>query len=141
MAEEAQPLLPSDEQHHDARPDAPSFTRSASRWQITSPRRIVMLVTLIKFSTVASGMMLLVPLYRLIEDMLCHVHYDDPSGDIIDEMKCKVQEVQSRLAFMLGWFGLLSNIICNFFKSPRASTSRLTILSTRCRLSLRHPLR
>lgn len=114
MAEETQPLLPSEEQHQDARLETPSLARSASRWQITSPHKIVMLVTLIKFSTVASGMMLLVPLYRLIEDMLCHVHYNDPSGDIIDEMKCKVQEVQSRLAFMLGWFGLLSNVICMF---------------------------
>lgn len=64
-----------------------------------------------KFAIVTSGLMMMMPLYRLIEDAICHVHYEDDSADLIEEMKCKVDEVQTPLAFMLGWFGLLHAVM------------------------------
>ncbi|KAM0434144.1 hypothetical protein ACHAPT_004089 [Fusarium lateritium] len=82
-----------------------------SRWGIHSPRRIVILVALIKFSVVLSGMLLFLPFARLLEDMLCHVHYQDTSSEIIDEMKCKVDEVQSSLGYFHGWNSLLASIV------------------------------
>ncbi|GAO16874.1 hypothetical protein UVI_02011950 [Ustilaginoidea virens] len=51
---------------------------------------IVFLAAVMMFGITSSGMMLLVPIYRLIEDALCHVHYKDDSPGLMDEMKCKV---------------------------------------------------
>ena len=96
------------------RADAPISSRpriKAARWQAKSPGTIVMLLALIKFNIVCTGMMMLIPVYRLIEDALCHVYLEDDSLDLIEEMKCKVDPVQSRLAFLLGWIGLLNSVI------------------------------
>ncbi|KAF4962800.1 hypothetical protein FSARC_9138 [Fusarium sarcochroum] len=82
-----------------------------SRWGIHSPKRIVILVAVIKFSVVLSGMLLLLPTARLIEDMFCHIHYNDTSSEIIDEMKCKVDEVQSSLGYLYGWNGLVTSLV------------------------------
>ncbi|KAM5342366.1 hypothetical protein ACJ41O_013332 [Fusarium nematophilum] len=82
-----------------------------SPWGVHSPRRIVILVAVLKFCVVLSGMLLLLPTARLIEDLVCHVHYQDASAEIIDEMKCKVDEVQSRLGYLYGWSGLCSSVI------------------------------
>lgn len=94
--------------HSHAEP-APNYR--FSRWGIHSPRRIVVLVALIKFSVVLSGMLLFLPFARILEDMMCHVHYQDTSLDMIDEMKCKVDEVQARLGYFYGWNSLLSSIV------------------------------
>lgn len=87
----------------------------ARRWQVQSPKGIVTIVAFIIFSIVTSGMMLLLPIYRLIEDAFCHAYYKDDSLDLIEEKKCKVDGVQSRLVYLMGWLGLLNSIIC---KSP-----------------------
>ncbi|KAI5461453.1 major facilitator superfamily domain-containing protein [Mariannaea sp. PMI_226] len=81
------------------------------RWGVNSPRRIVLLVATIKFLVVMSGMLLLVPYARLIEDAFCHVYYEDESSDIIEEMKCKTDEIQSRMGYLFGWAGLCSSVI------------------------------
>lgn len=90
---------------------AASRLRGLGRWQAHSPKQIVLLISTIKFFIVLSGTCLLIPLYRIIEDMLCHVHFQDDSDDIIDEMKCKTDEVQASLAYMTGWFGLLGAVV------------------------------
>ncbi|RGP73028.1 mfs transporter [Fusarium sporotrichioides] len=82
-----------------------------SRWGVHAPKRIVILVSFIKFAVVFSGMLLMLPTARLIEDMFCHIHYNDTSTDIIDEMKCKVDEVQSQLGYLYGWNGLVTSVI------------------------------
>ncbi|KAF4466490.1 mfs transporter [Fusarium albosuccineum] len=82
-----------------------------SRWGVHSPRRIIILVAVIKFTVVMSGMLLLLPSARLLEDLFCHLHYKDDSSDIIDEMKCKVDEVQANLGYLAGWNGLCNSII------------------------------
>lgn len=108
-AEEDAPLLPTDEQPPQLDPHC---RITATRWQVKSPRTVVYLAILIKFFTIASGMLLLVPLFRIIEDTICHVHYQDDSNDFIEEKRCKVPEVQARLAYLLGWLGLVSSVIC-----------------------------
>lgn len=80
-------------------------------WQVQSPLTIVILAAIAKFTLVASGMMILMPMYRLIEDAFCHRYYEDDSSGLIEEMECKVDEVQSPLAFMMGWSALLNAII------------------------------
>ena len=88
--------------------------RGLRRLQIHSPKQIVLLISVIKFFVVMSGTLLLIPLYRIIEDTLCHVHFQDNSDDIIDEMKCKTDEVQATLAYMTGWFGLLGAVVSKY---------------------------
>ncbi|KAH6987755.1 major facilitator superfamily domain-containing protein [Ilyonectria sp. MPI-CAGE-AT-0026] len=112
------PLLDSDERPEDdaasdsdslySHPDRGSNIR---RWGVRTPRRIVILVAVIKFLIVLSGMLLLVPYARLLEDAFCHAYYKDTSSEIIEEMKCKVDEIQSRMGFFFGWSGLVSSVL------------------------------
>ena len=91
---------------------------------------------------VLTGLMIMMPMYRLIEDTLCHAHFKDDSPDIIDEMKCKTDEVQSDLAYMLGWFGLV-NAIFSTFTLHIYSTIVLSLIvdiRIRSRLSVWHPV-
>ncbi|KAK7403628.1 hypothetical protein QQX98_010593 [Neonectria punicea] len=81
------------------------------RFGVRTPRRIVILVATIKFLVVMSGMLLLVPYARLIEDAFCHAYYEDTSTGIIEEMKCKKDEIQSRMGFFFGWSGLVSSVL------------------------------
>ncbi|KAM3502683.1 hypothetical protein MY10362_004687 [Beauveria mimosiformis] len=83
----------------------------AARWQVRSPRRIVLLVSFAKFCIVCSGLMLMVPMFRLIEDAICHGVLDDASPGLLDEMKCKDDDVQARLATFMGWSGLVNSIV------------------------------
>lgn len=108
VSEEA-PLLDAGERADEPIPAKPRFR--ASRWQAKSPGTIVLLVSLLKFAVTCSGMMMLIPIYRLIEDSLCHVYYEDDSPDLIEEMKCKVDEVQSELAILIGWFNLVTAVM------------------------------
>ncbi|KAM0348034.1 hypothetical protein ACHAPU_004537 [Fusarium lateritium] len=82
-----------------------------SRWGVHSPKRIVILVAFIKFAIVLSCMLLLLPTARIIEDMFCHIYYNDTSADMIDEMKCKVDEVQSQLGYLYGWNSLITSLV------------------------------
>ncbi|KPM44028.1 hypothetical protein AK830_g2495 [Neonectria ditissima] len=81
------------------------------RWGVKTPRRIVILVATIKFVIVLSGMLIVVPYARLIEDAFCHAYYEDTSAGIIEEMKCKKDEIQSRMGFFFGWSGLVSSVL------------------------------
>lgn len=99
----------------------------ASRWGVRSPKRIVILVSVIKFAVVFSGMLLILPTARLIEDMFCHIHYNDTSTDIIDEMKCKVDEVQSQLGYLFGWNGLVTSLIGEYHMNQFILVIKLTI--------------
>jgi hypothetical protein len=105
--------------HVDDHPDQPISNHHRvqlrpSRWQAGTPGTVVVLVATAKFAVVASGMMILMPLYRIIEDALCHSYYQDDSDGIIDEMKCKVDEVQSHLATLMGWLSLISNLMSTY---------------------------
>ncbi|EGX94798.1 Major facilitator superfamily transporter [Cordyceps militaris CM01] len=100
-----------------ASPDDPWPTRRrrqrrrAAWWQVRSPRSIVLVVALSKFCIVCSGMMLLVPLFRLVEDAICHGVLADTSPDVLDERRCKDDGVQARLATFLGWSGLVGSLV------------------------------
>ncbi|KAM3447079.1 hypothetical protein MY3296_009074 [Beauveria thailandica] len=83
----------------------------AAPWQVRSPRHIVLLVSFAKFCLVCSGLMLMVPMFRLVEDAICHGVLDDASPGLLDEMKCKDDGVQARLATFMGWSGLVNSIV------------------------------
>lgn len=97
------------------RPDdsSPSITsvRNVSTWQLRTPSSIVIVATIGKFFTITTGLMMMMPVYRLMEDTMCHALIEDNSIEIIDEMKCKGEDVQSSLAYMLGWLGLVNAIV------------------------------
>ncbi|KAF7550052.1 hypothetical protein G7Z17_g5968 [Cylindrodendrum hubeiense] len=89
----------------------PGYGSNIRRWGVRTPRRIVIMVAIIKFLMVLSGMLIIVPYARLLEDSFCHAYYEDTSSEIIEEMKCKVDEVQSRMGYFFGWSGLVSSIL------------------------------
>lgn len=91
-------------------PEPASRLRSHRPWQTSKPKTVIVLLSLVKFFIVLSGMLMMMPMYRLLEDAFCHAHFGDDSPGLMDEMKCKVEEVQSGLAFLMGWMGLLNSI-------------------------------
>lgn len=88
-----------------------TLLRPRRPWQTSNPKNVIILLSVVKFVIVLSGMLMLMPMYRLLEDAFCHVHFGDDSDGLMDEMKCKVEEVQSGLAFLMGWFGLLNSFM------------------------------
>ncbi|KEY73320.1 hypothetical protein S7711_01436 [Stachybotrys chartarum IBT 7711] len=115
-AGEDEPFLAAGDRADEPISSRPRYT--ARPWQAKSPRAIVLLLSLMKFGITSSGMLLLVPVYRLIEDAICHVYYDDDSDGMIDEMKCKVKQVQSRLAYIMGWVALLNSVVTLLLAYP-----------------------
>ncbi|KAJ6784775.1 hypothetical protein PWT90_05735 [Aphanocladium album] len=95
----------------------------AARWQVSSSRMIIILVAATKFCMVCSGMMILVPLFRLIEDAICHGVLEDTTPGLLDEMKCKEDAVQARLATFLGWSGLVGSIVTLLTSFPFGAMS------------------
>ncbi|MBE3046132.1 hypothetical protein IMZ48_27060 [Candidatus Bathyarchaeota archaeon] len=81
------------------------------QWGVSSPRGILMLATGIKFAVVLSGMMVMLPFFRVLEDAFCHRHFGDTSPGFIEEKKCKVPEVQQDLAYLMGWLMLVTAVV------------------------------
>lgn len=148
--EEDAPFLGSDDieragAHRPVAADSPptaARVTNASRWQLKTPFSIVLVAAIAKFFIVTTGLMIMMPMYRLIEDTLCHAHFKDDSLDIIDEMKCKTDEVQTDLAYMLGWFGLVNAIFSAFTLRiyPITVLSLMGETRVRGRLSVWHPV-
>ena len=63
------------------------------------------------FTLVVSGMMIMMPVFRIIEDAVCRAHYATPPGETVDERLCKVDEVKSRLAYLGGWAALVNSVV------------------------------
>ncbi|KAK1474072.1 major facilitator superfamily transporter [Colletotrichum tamarilloi] len=76
-----------------------------------SPRTIIFMLALLKFAITIKGMMLMLPMMRLIEDDICHKHYKTSPAEVIPEMKCKVDEVQKQLAWLGGWQSLIGAVV------------------------------
>jgi len=124
---ESQPLLgdqdgenADDDQQHADIDNVPlitpkSFSRPRkgilSRFQARKPGTIILLLSLMMFAITTSGMMILVPLFRLLEDALCHVYYKKDPSEHIEERLCKVDGVQSELAYLGGWGTMLGSVI------------------------------
>ena len=70
------------------------------------PIHTIILLTFIKGAVIASALLLLMPISRLIEDAFCHEHYGKELDEPIDERECKVDDVQTKLAFV-GALGML----------------------------------
>ncbi|OHF01733.1 major facilitator superfamily transporter [Colletotrichum orchidophilum] len=76
-----------------------------------SPRTIIILLALLKFAITIQAMLLMLPMMRLVEDGICHKHFKLGPAETIPEMKCKVDEVQKRLAWLGGWQSLIGAVV------------------------------
>ncbi|KAF6803475.1 major facilitator superfamily transporter [Colletotrichum sojae] len=81
------------------------------RLQVRSPRGVILLLALLKFSITTSGMLLMIPVLRLVEDGICHRHYGLAPAEPIPEMRCKADEVQREMAWLFGWQSLLGAVV------------------------------
>lgn len=81
------------------------------RWQVTSPKAIVRLIVLFKFSIVLSGTLIMLPFFRILEDLFCHQYFNDTTPGFLDEKKCKEDGVQQSLAYFFGWLTVVNSVV------------------------------
>lgn len=82
------------------------------RFQARNPSTIIWLLSAAMFVFTASGMMVMVPMFRLMEDAICRAYFKVPPGaGPIDEAQCKGDQVQSELAWLGGVGTMLASII------------------------------
>jgi MFS transporter, PCFT/HCP family, solute carrier family 46 (folate transporter), member 1 len=114
---ETQPFLQREECDGDepSRPFAgakrPGRGLLAAHLQAQKPKTIVLLLALLIFIIVTSGMLMIMPVFRLVEDTVCHRYYKKDPSEKIDERLCKVDGVQSELAYLGGWAALLNSSV------------------------------
>jgi PCFT/HCP family folate transporter-like MFS transporter 1/3 len=107
-AHEASPLLPT----RDSEPQARAPHPAPPWYQLRQPRHIALLTCLGIFLWVLSGTLAIVPATRLAEDIFCRLYYHrEDDGDDIGEELCKVEEVQSRMAYLFGFVAMLDGVV------------------------------
>jgi hypothetical protein len=82
-----------------------------ARFQARKRKTVVALLAVLMFSITTSGMLILIPIFRLMEDAVCHLHYDKPRSEPIEEQLCKVDGVQKELAFLGGIGAMLNSVV------------------------------
>jgi MFS transporter, PCFT/HCP family, solute carrier family 46 (folate transporter), member 1 len=110
------PLLEEGEQETlvDASEDEDEITKRSrlgrllDRCRPKSPRKTVVLITFLKFYILTIALMLLLPMYRLIEDMVCREYFEK---DLVDEEECKVDAVQRKLAYVTALSALIGGVV------------------------------
>ncbi|KAH7388904.1 major facilitator superfamily domain-containing protein [Cadophora sp. MPI-SDFR-AT-0126] len=108
---EASPLLPETQQ-----PQRPAAT---SRFHVTTPRNIVLLLALNILILASAGGLTVVPQTRLLEDIFCHRYYGDIKGlSDIDESLCKIDSIQSELAYVNGLTTAVEAVVGMTFAFP-----------------------
>ncbi|EFQ34270.1 major facilitator superfamily transporter [Colletotrichum graminicola] len=80
-------------------------------FRATSPRAVILVLALLKFTVSYKLAIQMMPIMRLIEDHICHQHYRLGPEARIPEMKCKVDEVQRDLAWLQGWQSLFGAVV------------------------------
>lgn len=75
-------------------------------------RRISIILAVVFFILSASSVVMVIPLTRLMENSICHRYYEGeiPAREPIDESLCKVDEIQSELAFVNGILSTLEAV-------------------------------
>lgn len=72
---------------------------------------IVALLAVLMFTLTTSGMLILIPIFRLMEDAVCHVHYAKGRSEPIEERLCKVDAVQKELAYLGGVGAMINSVV------------------------------
>ncbi|ROT39018.1 MFS general substrate transporter [Sodiomyces alkalinus F11] len=79
--------------------------------QPQSPRAVIFTLSFLKFVILGSGLLVMMPMFRLLEDAFCHQHYGKDLAEPIPEKECKVDEVQSRLAYLGGIAAVIASVV------------------------------
>jgi len=122
---EAEPLLAGEERdsidisENPAEPDQSHEPHSrkhgrrgcAAHFQAQKRTTIVVLLAVLMFTITTSGMLVLIPIFRLMEDAVCHLYYEKGMPEPIEERLCKVDGVQKRLAYLGGLSAMISSIV------------------------------
>ena len=81
------------------------------------PQRALLLPILLKALATLSSTLQTTPRLRAIESVVCRTHYRkydpsviDPFNDSVPEELCKIAQVQTDLALLLGWDAFFQNI-------------------------------
>ncbi|KAH8657909.1 major facilitator superfamily domain-containing protein [Xylariales sp. PMI_506] len=77
----------------------------------TSSHSIVIMLCLATFVAASAVGFTIMPLTRIIEDILCRQHYGKGSDDPLDEQLCKVDQVQTKLAVVIAVSGAIEAIM------------------------------
>jgi len=105
MLTEASPLLEERRETSNSSSRTPFLART--------PRSIVLLLSLNILCLATGGSLSIVPVTRILEGILCHGYYDglrEQDGSI-DERLCKIDEIQSKLAYLNGILSMIEAII------------------------------
>lgn len=115
---EAEPLLPVEDRDAETPDDRDEFSKSSSRWarltealQVKQQGHIILLLAILMFLITTSGMMFLLPVFRLVEDAFCHRYYEKDPSQPIDERLCKVDGVQKQLAYLGGLGSMINSFV------------------------------
>ena len=115
---EAEPLLPDEDCDAEILDDLDEFGKSSSPWarwtetlQVKQQGHIILLLAILMFLITTSGMMFLLPVFRLVEDAFCHRYYDKDPSEPIDERLCKVDGVQKELAYLGGLGSVVNSFV------------------------------
>jgi hypothetical protein len=98
--------------HHAAAPSVTSLTNVRIP-KVHKNSTIVNILCLVMFMAASAGGFLGIPQARIIEDALCHEYYGKAKSldSPIDENLCKVESIQSNLAFILAVSLALSSCV------------------------------
>jgi hypothetical protein len=123
------PLL--DQVHDESIPPRASF-------QARSSRVAVLIFAFISFCLALGGSLAIVPTTKLLEDILCHHYYENKQkqGGNISETLCKVDAIQSKLAYLRGLLSTLEAVIGTSSSSHCAAEMLMMHPRTMCRSSL-----
>lgn len=107
-ANEAAPFLELEDQ--ELHPDA-GLEDAAPNHPEPKPRaRVLVLLGFTMFCMALCGTLVLVPLSRLAENLLCHQYYG--TTEPIEEKRCKVDEVQTKLAWLGACAAMIDSTVC-----------------------------
>ncbi len=102
---------PQPELGHEPRSQRHGQRWCATRFQAQRRTTIVVLLAVIMFTMITSFMLILIPVFRLMEDAICHVHYGKGLFEPIEERLCKIDAVQKELAYLGGLSALISSVV------------------------------
>lgn len=108
---EGEPLLAGEEGHRPSGALDNGSLGFAARFQPTRRTTILILLALLLFTILTSGILILIPLFRIMEDAVCHAFYGKPMFEPIEERLCKVQGVQSELAYLGGVSAAINAVV------------------------------
>ena len=85
-------------------------------FQVQRPRTIAVLLSFLIFLLCVAVSLTTVPTTRILEDALCHMHYDVEGTAEIDEKLCKDDAIQSQLAYLNGLVSMLEAVVGSCFR-------------------------